>query len=63
MEAWFGFTHRYRAYRINYVLGEDLVLSFVRKENPDGDPEGDWLALEKLLSLPPAPLLFEEATN
>jgi len=58
MDAWFGFTHRYRAYRINYVLGEDLVLSYVRKENPDGSPEGDWQALEKLLSLPPAPLLF-----
>lgn len=63
MDAWFGFTHRYRAYRINYVLGEDLVLSFVRKENPAGDPEGDWLALEKLLSLPPAPALFNDVNN
>jgi len=63
MDAWFGFTHRYRAYRINYVLGEDLVLSFVRKENPDGDPQGDWHALEKLLSLPPTPLLFKDADN
>jgi hypothetical protein len=58
MDAWFGFTHRYRAYRINYVLGEDLVLAFVRQENPDADAEGDWRALEKLLSLPPAPRLF-----
>jgi hypothetical protein len=58
MDAWFGFTERYRAYGINYVLGEDLVTSFVRKENPDGDAEGDWRALEKLLSLPPTPALF-----
>lgn len=58
MEAWFGFTHRYRAYRINYVLGEDLVLAYLRKENPDADAEGDWRALEKLLSRPPAPRLF-----
>ena len=60
IDAWFGFTERYRAYRINYVLGEDLVLSFVRKENPDADAEGDWQALAKLLSLPPAPALFTD---
>jgi len=58
MSAWFGFTERYRAYRINYVLGEDLVTSFVRKENPDGDADGDWQALETLLSLPPTPGVF-----
>jgi len=60
INAWFGFTERYRAYRINYVLGEDLVLSFVRRENPDGDAEGDWQALARLLSLPPAPALFAD---
>jgi len=60
IDAWFGFTERYRAYRINYVVGEDLVLSFVRKENPDADAEGDWQALAKLLSLPPAPALFTD---
>jgi len=60
IDAWFGFTERYRAYRINYVLGEDLVRSFVKKENPDGGAEGDWLAFAKLLSLPPAPALFAE---
>jgi hypothetical protein len=58
IDAWFGFTERYRAYRINYVLGEDLVQGFVRKENPKGDAAGDWQALAKLLSLPPAPALF-----
>lgn len=58
IDAWFGFTERYRAYRINYVLGEDLVREFVRQENPDGDADGDWQALAKLLSLPPAPALF-----
>ena len=58
IDAWFGFTARYRAYRINYVLGEDLVLSFVRARNPDADPEGDWDALAELLSLPPTPALF-----
>lgn len=63
MDAWFGFTQRYRAYRINYVLGEDLVTAFVGKENPDGSPEGDWRALEKLLSLPPAPMLFAGAES
>ena len=60
MDAWFGFTDRYRAYRINYVLGEDLVQNYVERNNPDGDTEGDWQALAKLLSLPPAPLLFAD---
>lgn len=60
MDAWFGFTERYRAYRINYVLGEDLVTAYVRRENPDGDAEGDWQALEKLLSLPPTPAVFSD---
>jgi hypothetical protein len=60
MDAWFAFTRRYRAYRINYVLGEDLVRDFVREENPDGDADGDWQALAKLLSLPPTPALFAE---
>ena len=60
IDAWFGFTERYRAYRINYVLGEDLVRAYVQRENPDGDAAGDWQALAKLLSLPPAPtLLFQ----
>ncbi len=61
IDAWFGFTARYRAYRINYTLGEDLVLSFVRARNPDADPEGDWQALTELLSLPPTPALFADA--
>jgi hypothetical protein len=61
IEAWFGFTARYRAYRINYVLGEDLVTAFVRARNPDADPEGDWQALAELLSLPPTPALFADA--
>jgi len=60
MDAWFGFTERYRAYRINYVLGQDLVESFVRKESPDGDADGDWRALQKLLSLPPTPAVFSD---
>lgn len=60
IDAWFGFTERYRAYRINYVLGEDLVREFVNRENPEGDAEGDWQALARLLSLPPAPVLFRE---
>ena len=60
IDSWFGFTDRYRAYRINYVLGQDLVTDYVRRENPDGSPEGDWQALDKLLSYPPAPMLFEE---
>ena len=60
MDSWFGFTDRYRAYRINYVLGEDLVRSYVTNENPDRGADGDWRALAKLLSLPPAPLLFSD---
>ncbi|MHA1574109.1 MAG: hypothetical protein ACTSX8_08945 [Alphaproteobacteria bacterium] len=60
IDAWFGFTARYRAYRINYVLGEDLVVGFVRARNPDADPEGDWQALAELLSLPPTPALFAD---
>ena len=55
-----AFTERYRAYRINYVLGEDLVAEFVRRENPSGSEEGDWKALEKLLSYPPTPLVLAE---
>lgn len=60
IESWFGFTERYRAYRINYVLGEDLVEAFVRRANPDADAEGDWAALATLLSYPPTPLLFAD---
>ena len=44
-----------------FILGEDLVLSFVRARNPDEDPEGDWEALAELLSLPPTPALFADA--
>ena len=58
IESWFGFTERYRAYSINYVLGEQLVEDYVRRENPSGSEEGDWKALEKLLSYPPTPLLL-----
>jgi hypothetical protein len=60
LDAWFRFTERYRAYRINYVLGKDLVEEFVRRENPDGDEEGDWQALAKLLSYPPTPMLLAQ---
>jgi hypothetical protein len=60
IDSWFGFAERYRAYMINYVLGEDLVEAFVRRQNPDGDEDGDWQALEKLLSHPPTPLLFAD---
>lgn len=60
IDAWFGFTERYRAYRINYVLGEDLVKSFVRASNPAADPDGNWRALAELLSLPPTPALFAQ---
>lgn len=60
IDAWFAFTARYRAYRINYVLGEDLVTAFVRARNPNKDPEGDWRALGELLSLPPTPALFAD---
>jgi hypothetical protein len=60
IDSWFAFTDRYRAYRINYVLGEDLVEGYVRRENPDADKEGDWQALAKLLSYPPAPMLFRD---
>jgi hypothetical protein len=59
IDAWFGFTNRYRAYRINYVLGEDLVAAYVRQKNPSGDAEKEWQALAELLLLPPAPALFE----
>jgi hypothetical protein len=60
IDSWFRFTERYRAYKINYVLGEDLVDDFVRRENPAGDEDGNWRALAKLLSYPPAPLLFAD---
>ncbi len=54
-----GFIERYRAYTINYVLGQDLVGAYVQANNPDGTNEGEWQGLIKLLSLPPAPMLFE----
>ncbi|MDH5304077.1 MAG: hypothetical protein OEW64_08255 [Gammaproteobacteria bacterium] len=60
IESWFGFAARYRAYMINYVLGEDLVEAYVRRANPDADAEGDWAALATLLSYPPTPLLFAD---
>ncbi len=59
IESWFGFNERYRAYSINYVLGQDLVGKYVQANNPDGSEEGEWQGLAKLLSLPPAPMLFE----
>lgn len=59
IESAFGFFDRYRAYVINYVLGEDLVADYVREQNPDADNDGDWEALAKLLSYPPAPMLFK----
>ncbi len=59
IESTFGFYDRYRAYVINYVLGEDLVGAYVQANNPDGTNEGEWQGLIKLLSLPPAPMLFE----
>ena len=58
LDAWFRFTERYRAYQINYVLGEDLVAAYIARENPAGDPDGNWRAMEKLLSRPPTPLLL-----
>ncbi|MDA0705035.1 MAG: hypothetical protein O2805_00060 [Proteobacteria bacterium] len=58
IDAWFRFTERYRAYKINYVLGEDLVEAYVRRANPAADEQGDWEALATLLSYPPTPLLF-----
>jgi len=61
IDSWFAFTERYRSYRINYVLGEDLVAAYVQRENPDADVEGNWLALQKLLSYPPAPMLVADA--
>jgi len=54
----FRSTERYRAYRSYYGLGEDLVEEFVRREHPDGDEDGDWQALAKLLSYPPTPMLL-----
>jgi hypothetical protein len=60
IDAWFAFTERYRAYRINYVLGQDLVEAYVRRENPGNSADGNWQALEALLSLPPAPALFAD---
>ncbi len=60
MDSWFGFAERYRAYVINYVLGQDLVNAYIKRENPSGDEEGDWLALAKFLSYPPTPLLLAE---
>ena len=59
IESTLGFIERYRAYVINYVLGQDLVGAYVQANNPDGSEEGEWQSLEKLLSLPPAPMLFE----
>ena len=41
MDSWFGFTERYRAYVNNYVLGQDLVDAYVKRENATGDEEGD----------------------
>jgi hypothetical protein len=58
IDSWFGFAERYRAYMINYVLGEDLVDAYIRRANPGRDEAGDWQALARLLSYPPTPLLF-----
>ena len=60
IEHWFAFVDRYRAYVINYVVGYDLATEYVRRQNPDGDAEGDWQALAGLLSLPPTPLLVAD---
>ena len=47
-------------YTIFVAVGQDLVEEFVRRENPDGDEEGDWQALAKLLSYPPTPMLLTQ---
>jgi hypothetical protein len=53
-----AFTVQYRAYVINYGLGEDVVRAFV--ERAGADPAARWAAMRRLLSEPtlPADLAF-----
>jgi hypothetical protein len=48
-----AFTVQYRAYVINYGLGEDVVRAFV--ERAGADPAARWAAMRRLLSEPTLP--------
>jgi hypothetical protein len=49
-----AFTRQYRAYVINYGLGEDLVAAYVERA---GDaPDARWAAMSRLLSEPTLPV-------
>lgn len=52
-----GFTQHYRAYVINYGLGEAMVAAFIERAGPSQDAR--WTAMQQLLSQPylPADLL------
>jgi hypothetical protein len=48
-----AFTDRYRAYVINYGLGQEMVKSYVETVGPD--PTARWAAMERILSEPTLP--------
>ena len=48
-----AFTSQYRAYVINYGLGEDMVRSYVESMGPD--PARRWAAMAEILSEPTLP--------
>jgi hypothetical protein len=48
-----AFTSRYRAYVINYGLGEDMVRAYVESMGPD--PARRWAAMREILSEPTLP--------
>jgi len=49
------FFETYRAYVINYNLGEDLVAGYVASRSDEGDMDAKWRAFQTLLSTPWVP--------
>ena len=48
-----AFTEQYRAYVINYGLGEDMVRAYIESMGPD--PARRWAAMAEILSEPTLP--------
>ena len=60
IDNWFAFTEQYRAYRINSVLGEELIDEYVKKRSSQDLSDDSFRILAEILSLPPTPLVFDQ---
>jgi hypothetical protein len=60
IDNWFAFTEQYRAYRINSVLGEELIDEYVKERSSQDLSDDSFRILAEILSLPPTPLVFDQ---